>query len=65
MTEIIVAVVPSIVSLLGIIITAAITNSLVTYRVGELEKKVDKHNSVIERVYKLETEVKDMKEGLK
>ncbi len=65
MTEIIVAVVPSIVSLLGIIITAAITNSLVKYRVGELEKKVEKHNSVIERVYKLETEVKDMKEGLK
>ena len=65
MSEIIVAVVPSIVSLLGIIITAAITNSLVKYRVGELEKKVEKHNSVIERVYKLETEVKDMKEGLK
>ena len=65
MTEIIVAVVPSLVSLLGIIITAAITNSLVKYRVGELEKKVEKHNSVIERVYKLETEVKDMKEGLK
>ena len=65
MTEIIVAVVPSIVSLLGIIITAAITNSLVKYRVGELEKKVEKHNSVIERVYKLETEVRDMKEGLR
>ena len=65
MTEIIVAVVPSIVSLLGIIVTAAITNSLVKYRVGELEKKVEKHNSVIERVYKLETEVKDMKEGLR
>ena len=65
MSEIIIAVGPSIVSLLGIIITAAITNSLVKYRVGELEKKVEKHNSVIERVYKLETEVKDMKEGLK
>ena len=65
MSEIIIAVVPSIVSLLGIIITAAITNSLVKYRVGELEKKVEKHNNVIERVYKLETEVKDMKEGLK
>ena len=65
MIEIIIAVVPSIVSLLGIIITAAITNGLVKYRVGELEKKVEKHNSIIERVYKLETEVKDMKEGLK
>ena len=45
-------------------ITAAITNSLVKYRVGELEKKVEKHNSVIERVYKVETEVKDLKERL-
>ncbi|MBR2551232.1 MAG: hypothetical protein IKE92_14740 [Clostridiales bacterium] len=64
MTQLLIAVVPSIVSLLGIIITAAITNSLVKYRVGELEKKVEKHNSVIERVYKVETEVKDLKERL-
>lgn len=27
---------------------------LMTYRIGELEKKVEKHNKVIERVYKLE-----------
>lgn len=65
MIELIEAVIPSVISLLGIVITAAITNSLVKYRVGELEKKVEKHNNVIERVYKLETEVKDMKEGLK
>lgn len=65
MNEFIIALAPSIVSLLGIIITAAITNSLVKFRVGELEKKVEKHNNIIERVYKLETEVKDMKEGLK
>ena len=64
MTQLLIAVVPSIVSLLGIIITAAITNSLVKYRVVELEKKVEKHNSVIERVYKVETEVKDLKERL-
>lgn len=64
MIELMKAAVPSIVSLLGIIITAVITNSLVKYRVGELEKKVEKHNSVIERVYKVETEVKDLKERL-
>lgn len=29
-------------------------NKLVTYRLQELEKKVEKHNKVIERVYKLE-----------
>ena len=28
--------------------------SLITYRIGELEKKVDKHNSVVERTFRLE-----------
>ena len=37
-------------SLLGIIATAKLT----TYRIEQLEKKVDKHNNVIERVYQLE-----------
>lgn len=30
------------------------TRTLVEYRISELEKKVDKHNSLIERTYKLE-----------
>ena len=29
-------------------------NRLTAYRIEQLEKKVDKHNSVIERVFKLE-----------
>lgn len=35
----------------GGILTA---NKLVNYRIDQLEKKVDKHNQVIERVYALE-----------
>lgn len=35
----------------GGIVTA---NKLVNYRLQELEKKVEKHNKVIERVYELE-----------
>ena len=31
-------------------------NKLTNYRIAQLEKKVEKHNSVIERVYKLEKE---------
>lgn len=38
-------------SLLGILAANKLTN----YRIEQLEKKVEKHNSVIERVYKLET----------
>lgn len=30
------------------------SSKLVNYRLQELEKKVDKHNTVIERTYKLE-----------
>lgn len=30
------------------------SNKLTNYRLQELEKKVEKHNSVIERVYKIE-----------
>jgi len=37
-------------SLLGIIVSSRLT----TYRIEQLEKKVDKHNTVIERTYKLE-----------
>ena len=33
--------------------------AVVDYRIKELEKKVDKHNNVIERVYKLEQKVED------
>lgn len=37
-------------SLVGILASAELTN----YRIEQLEKKVDKHNSVIDRTYKLE-----------
>lgn len=33
------------------------TRSLLEYRLSELEKKVDKHNQVVERTYKLEQNV--------
>lgn len=51
------------VSLAGIIITAITSYTLINYRVDQLEKKVDKHNNVIERVYKLEQKVEDIRHG--
>lgn len=47
-------VVVALISLAGVIITAVLTNSLIKYRIDQLEKKVDKHNNLIERTYKLE-----------
>ena len=35
-----------------------VANKLVNYRLEQLEKKVDKHNSVIDRMYCAETKLK-------
>lgn len=62
MVETIALIANSAISLLGIILTALLTNSITKYRVEQLEKKVDKHNNIIERVYKLEQKVEDSNE---
>ena len=41
-------------SLLGTIAGILASSKLTAYRIEQLEKKVDKHNQVIERVYILE-----------
>ena len=52
------AVIVGILSLLGTLCGAYFANrkssALIAYRLQELEKKVDKHNTVIERTYELE-----------
>lgn len=42
------------------VITAVYNNKLLMYRIEQLEKKMDKHNNVIERVTVLETKVADL-----
>lgn len=39
------------------LISAIVSNKLMKYRIEQLEKKVDKHNSVIDRTYHLEAQV--------
>ena len=41
---------------MGSLIGALVSNKVWQYRIEQLEKKVEKHNSVIERTYKLEEE---------
>lgn len=41
-------------TLIGSIAGIMTANKLTTYRIEQLEKKVEKHNNVIERVYKIE-----------
>lgn len=40
------------------------TTTLMMYRIEQLEKKQDKHNTLIERTYKLEEDVKILKEEI-
>lgn len=53
-TEIIVAVITLFGTLIGTFSGIVVSSKLVNYRIEQLEKKVDKHNQVIDRVYKLE-----------
>lgn len=55
MTE---AVVVAVLALLGNVVVSWMSNrkstALITYRIDQLEEKVNKHNNVIERTYELE-----------
>lgn len=53
-TEIITALIALIGSLGGTFGGIIVSSKLTNYRIEQLEKKVEKHNQVIDRVYKLE-----------
>ena len=44
-------------SVLGSLLGVLASNKLTNYRIEQLEKKVDKHNNLIDRTYKLERKV--------
>lgn len=55
MTDTVIVAILSLIGTLGGSLLGILTaNKLTNYRLEQLEKKVDKHNSVIERVYILE-----------
>lgn len=62
-------VIVGVLSLIGTLGGAYLANqknsALVIYRLGELEKKVNLHNSVIERTYKLEKKQDLLEEKIK
>ncbi len=49
-------------SALGTFAGIAVNSKLTSYRIEQLEKKVDKHNGVIERTYKLEEREKALED---
>ena len=46
------------------VLSAVISNNLIKYRVEQLEKKVDKHNNLIDRTYQLEKNVALLQEAI-
>lgn len=55
---VLVAVLSLVGTIFGSIIGIMTSNKLTVYRIEQLEQKVDKHNSVIERMFQLEERMK-------
>lgn len=56
-SEIIVALIAFLGTFVGTIGGIIASSKLTTYRIGQLEEKVNKHNGLIDRMYRLETRV--------
>ena len=66
MTEaIIVAVITGVLSLIGTWLSNRKSASLIAYRLSELEKRVEKHNQIVERTFKLEEAAQLLDERVK
>lgn len=65
MESIIVALITGGLAFLGTLITSMVANSKTLYRIEQLEKAQNKHNSLIERMYKVEKAIEVDEERLK
>ena len=63
-TSIIVAILAFIGTLVGAYCSNNKTVALVTYRLQALEKKVEQHNKVVERMFVAENDIKTMKKEI-
>lgn len=52
-------------SLIGVYIANRKSSALIGYRLEQLEKKVDVHNRVVERVFKLEGEMTEAQHDIR
>lgn len=64
-TEVTVALIGLLGSGIGAFVGILTSTKLTSYRLEQLEKKVEKHNNIIERTYKLEEEEKIVEEKIK
>jgi len=52
-------------SLIGTLGGILITSKLTNYRIEQLEKKVEKHNNIVERTYILEGQVSEIQHDIR
>ena len=62
METIIVAIIALIGTISSGVLSAIISNNLMKYSVEQLDKQVDKHNNLIDRMYKAESNIKLIQE---
>ena len=53
------------ISFLGTCVGSFAGMNLIKWRIQQLEKKVEKHNSVVERTFRIEDDIKYIKEDIK
>ena len=63
--EVITAALSLVATLVGTLGGIALSSNLTNYRIEQLEKKVEAHNNLISRTYKLEQEVAVVEERVK
>ena len=63
--SIIVAILSLIGTLVGSLLASSKTRAVLEYKIEELQKRVEKHNNVIERVYKLEGRVTELEHDIR
>ena len=63
--EVVVALITLLGSAIGTIGGIFSTNKMTAYRIEQLEKKVDKHNQVVERMYEAEKNISVISEEIK
>ena len=63
--EVIVAIIPLIGTIIGSVSGILISSRLSNYRIGQLELQVQKHNNLIDRMYKVETRVTLLEDEIK
>lgn len=64
-SEVLVAIISFAGTAVGSIVAVVTANSLTNYKIEELRKQVEKHNTIIDRVYRLEAEDKVKNEEIK